>query len=953
MDLGGRILSDADTAVRSGQAGEAGELYQRAVDDFGRVIRKVPNAVDALVSRGYALLQLAKPEQALSDLQKAVDLSPAGAVARLALGQYFEQTGDLRSAEHHYRIAARQDPKNAYPHLLLARAQLSSGAAREAAASASAALKADPSNPDGYLLRARARSAAGRIDDALGDVEAAVRLNPDYSDAFLLRALLQGDIGRALSDGGDQDRAREAFGAAVADFDAVLARQPDLTDARTRRAAATAELGNLEEAIDQANVILAGEPGSVDALLLRASCNRSLGREKEALKDYDELVGVVEGSSPTEHAEPRFLDALVEALHRRAELRRMTDTSEAIGDMERAIELMPQRPDLVGQLGILLEASARYDDALKAYERVIALGDTSRDAYRNRADALYLVGRVQDAIRGYGRVLDLDPNDVPALAARSEIRLGLGKADVALDDVNRALRLKPDIPGLHRLRGTIAGVEGRYGDAVADLDRAIKSGDDSADAYAARGDAYAALGNRENAIADYSRAIEVEPSRIELYLARGSASVAQGDQRSVDYALNDFDLALSLDPRRLEGYVGRAEAHLARGHPERAKVDYELVLDLDKANIDALRGLARVLLEVGDSKVDRGNQEAALKAYEKSVATARQAIAVDPKDPYLHYLLAIGLRVIDGWDHAVDAVDAGLRKPGADSPDLRPWLFRERADSLRLWGERRRDTGRLEEALRSVRRGLKGDSGAAAPVLLELAGHILLVLDRTSDAIREFRAALERKDQTADYEPFWSWLGIAKAQILAGRHAAAEKTIRQLEDTVRDRPTLAAWTSVAAALATEPTRPAEAKKQLQESLGKRPRAQQYATRAEMLEYFRAFDHASQDRRKAYELAPDDPAILNALAWFQVEIQPADDLEEARRLSARSVEIEGHGIWRGEYLDTLGWIEFKLGLMALAYDHLKEAVRLKPEDLEKREHLAVVTAARSTKATVSA
>ena len=85
-----------------------------------------------------------------------------------------------------------------------------------------------------------------------------------------------------------------------------------------------------------------------------------------------------------------------------------------------------------------------------------------------------------------------------------------------------------------------------------------------------------------------------------------------------------------------------------------------------------------------------------------------------------------------------------------------------------------------------------------------------------------------------------------------------------------------------------------------------------------------------------EHAPNDPEALNDLAWFMTETAPGD-LDAARRLAQRAVRLEGRGDARGEYLDTLGWIDVKLGNAAEARRHLEEAARLSPIDLEKRLH----------------
>ena len=165
LEAGDRALVGGDEASQSGRLDDAASLYQGAVQAFAKVLDQQPDLVAALVSRGYALLQLGHRGPALHDFKKAVDMAPDAAFARLALGQYYESLGQYEAADEHYAAAAELEPKDPTPQLLLARSSLAQGDLERAAASATRAIECDASKADG-IHRPRAsqgdRRQAGR-----------------------------------------------------------------------------------------------------------------------------------------------------------------------------------------------------------------------------------------------------------------------------------------------------------------------------------------------------------------------------------------------------------------------------------------------------------------------------------------------------------------------------------------------------------------------------------------------------------------------------------------------------------------------------------------------------------------------------------------------------------------------------------------------------------------------
>ncbi len=115
--------------------------------------------------------------------------------------------------------------------------------------------------------------------------------------------------------------------------------------------------------------------------------------------------------------------------------------------------------------------------------------------------------------------------------------------------------------------------------------------------------------------------------------------------------------------------------------------------------------------------------------------------------------------------------------------------------------------------------------------------------------------------------------------------------------------------------------------------------------AQWVVYFsRGITHEREDRwpeaeadfRKALELRPDQPQVLNYLGYSMVEMQV--NLEEALSMIERAVAAEPES---GYIVDSLGWVLYRLGRYDEALVHMERAVELLPVDPVVNDHLGDV------------
>ena len=106
-------------------------------------------------------------------------------------------------------------------------------------------------------------------------------------------------------------------------------------------------------------------------------------------------------------------------------------------------------------------------------------------------------------------------------------------------------------------------------------------------------------------------------------------------------------------------------------------------------------------------------------------------------------------------------------------------------------------------------------------------------------------------------------------------------------------------------------------------------------------YFRGicFERAKQwpkaetDFKKALDLFPDQPLVLNYLGYSWVD--QGVNLDEAFKMLRRAVDLRPRD---GYIVDSLGWADYKLGHYAEAAEELEKAVDLKPADPVVNDHL---------------
>jgi len=107
----------------------------------------------------------------------------------------------------------------------------------------------------------------------------------------------------------------------------------------------------------------------------------------------------------------------------------------------------------------------------------------------------------------------------------------------------------------------------------------------------------------------------------------------------------------------------------------------------------------------------------------------------------------------------------------------------------------------------------------------------------------------------------------------------------------------------------------------------------YFARGIALEREGRWDEAERDFRKALDLFPDQPSVLNYLGYSYVEKR--ENLDEALDMIQRAVAARP---FDGYIRDSLGWVYYRLGRYQEAVEEMERAVELMPIDPVVNDHL---------------
>jgi len=371
--------------LRRGRVTEAEREFQRAVADdpqsvealnglgtvlgrqnrnreaeqfFSRAINVDPEAPLGYVNLGLTLAAQRRYAEAEQQFQTALEVAPNDPGSLAAIGMLQGKTGRAVESVQTFRKLVALDPGKADAHLNLGIALGDSNDLEGALAEFSQAARLAPDSAVAHFNRGRVLYALHRPDDAKRALDEAVKLSPDYIDALMLLGVLEHSSPRATQL-----------------FQHVVDREPGNSQARFYLGRNLLQEGRKDEGIAQWKKAIELDPDNISAL---SSLVRTLAQAKspdapeyksrlDALQKKQQLTDRVKElnnfalRSAEENKWEQAVSQLQEAIDlcqqciQQGILRknigliyiRKGDTARAREELQLALKLLPEGPDMV------------------------------------------------------------------------------------------------------------------------------------------------------------------------------------------------------------------------------------------------------------------------------------------------------------------------------------------------------------------------------------------------------------------------------------------------------------------------------------------------------------------------------------------------------------------------------------------------------------------------------
>ncbi len=787
---------------------------------------------DVYLAESY--FQGGKIDQLLERVRPGAHGSQAAGEIALIHAQALLQRRKFEDTESMLDIAARYgvDPKR----MLVIRAQilLTQGEFDGAQALVDEAVANDPEDAEAWFYTGRLAEARGDVKAALQAQTRAIEASPDYHTARFRRALYLVVLGRDAE--------------ATADIDYILAKSPYHPMGLYLHGILLARKGDLDgarDALQRAEATLAGAPGDTLAnnpqlLLLASGAAYDLGNYEQAAS----YLAQYQANYATNFGVLRRLAAIQLAQGK---------PDQALDTLKPLLTKDQREPAILALAGEAYSAKREFDTATRFFERALAA---------TPADPKLKLGLVRS-------------------------RLQSGHADDALDlleDLNASGTLKP--------RGTLL------------LGMLYLRQEEPA---------------RTKEVAQ--RILEGDPDSLIALNLLGAAQLALGER---DKARASLEKALAVAPDYLPAQINLGLLDARDGHPELARERFDALLLKDS-------GQAAVLQAYADLEQGQGQPEQAIFWLEKLRASHPLPVSRTIKLIDLYLTTGKAPKALDV------AYDLQTRNPGSfpallavatcelavGKPKLALVTLQRLAKDVSYDAEKLYPVARLQwragaanAAYWSLLKAVEGD-----PAMLKgqvALARMELVLNKPDDALtrsaliqarlpdRDIGYLLEGDARMARGEPrpavaaYRRALEVEPSNTARFKVYAATKRVgdgaaalKQLQTWLAERPDNPELERFLAGVLVSAGKLDQARGHYEHLLEGKPNDLVTLNNLAMIYQTQGDPRALETARRAYELAPTHPDVLDTLGWSLVEGgDPAAGLRYLRDAQSRQADLPG-------------------------------------------------------------
>ena len=564
--------------------------------------------------------------------------------------------------------------------------------------------------------------------------------------------------------------------------------------------------------------------------------------------------------------------------------------------------------------------SEMANKAIEEYRAAIDADPTSAYLTSGLAELYAKTGRIRDAVIEAQDIIKRDPNNLEArrllgriyLRSLGDIQAGNGSQNVlklAIEQYEQIVRLQPDSMDDHLLLGRLYRLNNDLQKAENEFKTAVKLQPGSEEAVTTLAYLYNELGDTSHATQVLSSVPDVARSA-KLYSALG---YTYEQQKQYKNAVEAYRHAIELDRDNLDAIRGLAQNLLNDGQTDAALEQYKVIADANPED-------AQTYVRIAEIYQKQGKFDPALENLKKAESMVQDSVEVP-------YRMAAIFQAQGRYDEAVQLMKDLLKK--SEKPDYTQGEKSNRAVFLERLGTIYRDQGNNQAANDTFRQmvALGGDENAERGYQQ--------IIDTWREA-KEWQKATDVAKEAVQKVP----KSVDLKMVLAAQQADMGDADRALKDVRALLKGDASDRQIYITLAQMNTRLrrfSDASQALDkaEQLSTKPDDKEYVwfLRGSTFEREKRYAEAEEQFKKVLGSDPQHASALNYLGYMLADQNTK--LEEALGYIKKAVELDPAN---GAYLDSLGWAYFRLGKYELAEENLVKASQKINTDPTVHDHL---------------
>ena len=565
--------------------------------------------------------------------------------------------------------------------------------------------------------------------------------------------------------------------------------------------------------------------------------------------------------------------------------------NKAIENYRLAIKEDPSASFLVEDIAELYRVSGRIREAVEEAQDALKANPNDLNARRvlahiytqeiGDAQAGHIdEGMVHRAVEQYKLITDKDPKDVESLVMLGRLQRVLNDSVDAEAAFKKVLVIDPDNEDAVTGLASVYSDRGDARSASALLEKLTKK-NPSPRAYLSLANNYETMHEYSLAADAYKKAIELDSTHTEWAAALAQDQALAGH---FDDALKTYQGVADANPQDAQPYLGMAQIYLEQKKFADAHKMIDKAKSLDPDNIEVRYN--EVLLLENEGKTP--DAIAALKGVLD--ATARRNYDPQQRNVRARMLEKLGLlyRANEQYDLAVDA----FRQIATLDPDLAARAEAQIVDTYRL----AKDLTRAQQESDAAAKKYPNDRA-----LTQVRAQLLADQGKPDLAIAELKKLLDGKNDRETY------LAMADVYQKAKNYSEMANVLDQAEKL---------------------------------SQTKEDKANIFFMRGAMYEREKKYDLAEKTFRQALDdESPNDPMYASTLNYLGYMLADQNTrLQEAQDLIQKALNLEPNNY---AFLDSLGWVYYKLNRLDDAEQQLTRSLQLSSKDPTIHDHLGDV------------